>query len=717
MLRRTLFLVAGMVLGVNGFAQAQNLIQITDTQTWQDFGTGGFGPGDTLQIMAGGDLTVTARSRLREGRHLIVEEGGRFTINARMDMDSEGELTMNGGEFHNTVDFKFPDSSGDQDVHIWLYGGLMVCESIQSMQDRGSVLHVGGGVLRVGNAANGDQYDPENTDAWAIVAIPPYPEVSITNLGDGWKEISAGSPFEAYGPEPADGATDVVRDPILNWIPAVLAVTHDVYLGVDLESVSNADRQNPLGVLVAEGLDISHFSPSPLEYGRTYYWRIDEVNDADPTGPWKGTVWSFTAEPYSYPIEAITPVASSSLKPDLGPHRTADGSGLNDGDAHSSDMSDMWVSDVEAGDAWIQYAFDTVRKLDRMVVWNFNAAFESVLGWGLRDVTVETSENGTDWVVLKSVEFSQGSSEDDYLPNTIVDLGGVLASSVRLTAQSNWGDLIRLYGLSEVRFLNVVGWAREPQPSDGAEGVDPDSMLAWRAGREAASHQVYLGTDVSQMVPADTLSQTSYNLANLDLELGRTYFWRIDEVNDLEIPAIWEGDIWTFSTQEFLTVEDFESYADDEGSRIYETWIDGWEVSENGSQVGYDQAPFAEQTIVHGGRQSMPLAYDNTAATYSEAERTFDVPQDWTAHGATMLLLFFRGQAVNTPAQLYLKIDGTRVDYTGAADDLTKEEWMPFSVDLSSLGLDPRNVRKLCIGIEGGAAGRLLVDDIRLTKP
>ena len=36
----------------------------------------------------------------------------------------------------------------------------------------------------------------------------------------------------------------------------------------------------------------------------------------------------------------------------------------------------------------------------------------------------------------------------------------------------------------------------------------------------------------------------------------------------------------------------------------------------SGSTVGYMTAPFAEQTIVHGGKQSMPLAYDNTQVAF-----------------------------------------------------------------------------------------------------
>jgi len=191
MLNKTLFLIAGMLLSVNSFVQGQDLIQIIDTQTWANFDEGGFGAGDTLQILAGGSLTVTGRSAIVDGRHFIVEEGGIFTMNARLDVDGDGVITMNGGEFHSTVDMKFPDNNTGLECHIWLNSGLMVCNQIQSMRHRGSTLHIGGGVLRVGNAVNGNEYDPDNSDAWNIVTIPPYADVVITELGDGVKEVSA----------------------------------------------------------------------------------------------------------------------------------------------------------------------------------------------------------------------------------------------------------------------------------------------------------------------------------------------------------------------------------------------------------------------------------------------------------------------------------------------------------------------------------------------
>ena len=199
------------------------------------------------------------------------------------------------------------------------------------------------------------------------------------------------------------------------------------------------------------------------------------------------------------------------------------------------------------------------------------------------------------------------------------------------------------------------------------------------------------------------------------MEYGQTYYWRVDEVNEAKVPGTYEGAVWSFTTQEFEVVEDFESYTDDEGNRIYEFWIDGYADKSSGSQVGLSTAPFAEQTIIHGGKQSMPLFYDNTAPlSFSEAVLTFDASQNWTANGIKSLSLFVQGAAGNG-GQLYLKINNTKVSYNGGATDIAKPAWLPWNIDLSTVGGNLSKVTSLTIGIEGtGAKGTLYVDDIRL---
>jgi hypothetical protein len=130
------------------------------------------------------------------------------------------------------------------------------------------------------------------------------------------------------------------------------------------------------------------------------------------------------------------------------------------------------------------------------------------------------------------------------------------------------------------------------------------------------------------------------------LSLDTTYYWRIDEVNDPNPDSPWIGNVWSFTTGNFFVVEDFESYTDDDaaGLAIWQHWIDGFGVPDNGAQVGYLLPPYAEQTIVNSGNQSMPLMYDNSAGvTNSEAVLTLTALRDWTTEGVVELSLWFRG--------------------------------------------------------------------------
>jgi hypothetical protein len=472
-----------------------------------------------------------------------------------------------------------------------------------------------------------------------------------TPTGHGPAESSRGIPDWATGPVPADGATDVPRVVTLAWTGGPLAAAHDVYLGTSLDDVSNATRANPLGVLVSQGQDANTYDPPVrFEFGQQYYWRVDEVNAPPDATIVKGRVWSLTAEPFVYRMQNIIATASSSAA-GVAPENTVNGSGLNAEGLHSMAEATMWVSD-KAGPqpTWIQYEFDGVYKLYELWVWNYNHSFESTLGFGFNDVTIEYSVNGADWTVLGEVQFAQGPAQDGYAHLPPVDMQGVPAQYVRLTANSNFSGMSQ-FGLSEVQFFYIPAHPREPKPAAGATAVDVDTMLSWRAGREAASHTVYLSTE-QQAVAEGTAPAGTSDVSRFDpgpLDFGRTYYWKVSEVNEAETPAAWDGAVWSFATTEYLVVDDFESYNDeeDQGTRIYETWIDGYADGSSGSIVGYIEPPFAEQTIVHGGKQSMPMDYNNVNTPFfSEAQRTWDTPQDWSAHGAEELVLYFRGNRI-----------------------------------------------------------------------
>jgi hypothetical protein len=448
----------------------------------------------------------------------------------------------------------------------------------------------------------------------------------------------------AADPLPGVGATDVPRDVVLSWTAGEFASKHDVYFGTDLAAVTQATTTADPGGVYRGRIDSASYAAGLLAYGQTYYWRVDEVNAPPTSTVIKGNVWSFTTETLTSRVTAVTATASS-FEAGFGPEKTVDGSGLANG-LHSAANADCWVSAKGAAQpTWIQFAFDGVYKLTEMRVWNYNVLFESVLGFGFKNVTIEYSTDGTTWTLLKEDQFAQAAGQDKSPVTTTVDFAGVAARYVRLTARSNWGGVMPQFGLSEVQFSYIPTSPREPVPASGAQGVDENTVLSWRSGREAASHRVCFGTDANAVRNGTAVVQTvtDHRFDPGPLKFGQTYYWKVAEVNQAATPQIWEGGLWSFSTREALAVDDFESYTDDD-NRLYDAWIDGLTNGHNGSTVGYFSAPFAERTIVHSGKQSMPLDYNNTKSPfYSEAERTFDTVQDWTVNGADTLMLYFRG--------------------------------------------------------------------------
>ena len=218
------------------------------------------------------------------------------------------------------------------------------------------------------------------------------------------------------------------------------------------------------------------------------------------------------------------------------------------------------------------------------------------------------------------------------------------------------------------------------------------------------------------------------------LEWDKTYYWRIDEVNAADADSPWTGSIWGFTTADFIVVDDFERYTDDidAGETVYQTWIDGWENG-TGSIVGYMEAregTFRERQIVHGGKQSMPLEYDNISAPhYAEAERTWATPQDWTVNGVDALTLHIKGKGDNGPDPLYAMIeDGAGRSAVIAHPDAalaTLTTWTQWNIplsDFSDAGVDVTAVKKMLMGLGDrnapapGGTGLIFIDDIWVTR-
>ncbi len=615
--------------------------------------------------------------------------------------------------------------------------------------------------VRSSTAASQSLADFINSDDDGIITLLFAPNVgssAILRAKENNEGPVGGSPMEGgtfllglYGvpdylpsnPCPADREIEVYRDIVLDWDPGIYAQTHDVYLGTDVNQVKQASRADPRDVLVSQDQTADTYVPGRLEFSRTYYWRVDEVNAPPASTVYRGPVWSFRVEDFASTIEKIAVTASVPSEVDMGPENTVNGSGLDAEDRHSMDAKAMWLSGLgTVPPLWIQYDFDKMVKLHEMWIWNYNGEFESIIGFGIQDVTVQYSMDGATWTVLGDYKLNPGPEAEGYAPNTTIPFAGAVARHVRLMIQSNWGGLDQ-FGLSEVRFLQIPTHARVPVPASGQTDVELDSALTWCPGREAAQHKVYFGADQKAVAEGAALLETvsQRRIQPPALDLGTTYFWRVEEVNEASIPGVWAGDVWSFTTTPFRTVEDFEAY-DDECNKVYYAWKGGTANGANaacnipafagngtGSVVGNANPPYAERTIVHGGNQSMPVSYTNTVGVLtSVAERTWTSPQDWTTKGADAVRIFVRGLAANVADRLTMTIE----DASGVAktvnhpslqvvQQITWQEWVvPFS-EFAAAGVNMKSVKKLMIGVGDpgnplNGAGQLYIDDVEVGR-
>ena len=225
--------------------------------------------------------------------------------------------------------------------------------------------------------------------------------------------------------------------------------------------------------------------------------------------------------------------------------------------------------------------------------------------------------------------------------------------------------------------------ASAPNPPDGAESVDLDVRLTWTAGFGARLHYIVFGEDYHEVsnapmgVPSSVASYTPGPLRS-----ATTYYWRVDEFDDSEM---YKGDVWSFTTGDFIVVDDFEDYNAGD-NQIWFSWHDGlgygvagtreyYGGNGTGAAVGDETSPsYTEETIIHGGSQSLPVWFDNNKqgfAKYSQTERTLTAPRDWTKDDVADLSLWFRGH----PASVGSFVEGPVGTYTmtGAGADIWDE--------------------------------------------
>jgi hypothetical protein len=566
-------------------------------------------------------------------------------------------------------------------------------------------------------------FTPGTTYYWRIDEVEA--DGTTIHTGKVWSFTAA--PLTAYNPNPADGAKWVAADAELSWSAGATASKHDVYFGTDQTAVANGTG----GTLKSPQQTAKTYGPGTLALDTTYYWRIDEFDLSGTKYP--GKVWSFATISASAGIRGYyfnnmnvtgVPVLVR-IDPTIN---------FNWGDPGSPDpkvnvdnFSARWVGVVEALYSE-PYTF-TCNTDDGFRMW-----LDDVLiidSWVAQAPTMHSSS------AINLVAGQRYGVRVEYYE----DGGGA-------TAQLFWQSPSTPRQIIPAGALQLPLAAGNPNPSSGAVNVKHTPTLRWSAGEKAAKHNVYFGTDAAAVANATTasagiyrgqqdLKANSYVPTEAPLAWNSTYYWRIDEVNAADT---WRGSVWNFTTANFIVVDDFEDYTDDVGSRIFQTWKDGWGYNEpapgyggngTGSAVGYSQPPFAEPITVHGGGQSMPLGYDNSGVTgkarYSETVREWASPQDWTVNNVKALTLYFYGAPANAAEQLYVAVEDNAghvkvVNYP-ELEAVQAAGWQEWNIELtqfSGAGVNLKAVKKMYIGLGNraspklGGTGTIYIDDIRV---
>ena len=644
-----------------------------------------------LVVKSGDTITYDSRIRIPDG-NTVVEAGGTLIFKARLDFDGGDELHIYGTVISEDT-CKFPDSSGYQGVKAFIYnGGLWDAQDIENRAGgeeaagggRGDWITLFSGSTLIVRTRYGDGHQFYDPSFWiedgSLLPGEEGQEISFEDLDGGAVQITNGQPQAipyARSPDPADGAMHLDTWINLSWKAGDFAVSHDIYLGENYDDVNNAApdsdlfRGNQTATFYVAGFPGFAY-PEGLVPGTTYYWRIDEVNEADPNSPWKGDVWSFS----------IVPNTAYDPNP-------ADGAEVED---------------------------------PNTVTLSWTPGFGAKLHTVYLDDDYEEINNATGGMMQGAATYSPGPLEREKVYYWRVDEFDAVVT--------HKGD---------VWTFTTPGAVGHPRPSNAAADVAMNATLSWTPSDSAASHELYLGKDKVAIRNADTgspeykglkaLGAESYDPGLLDADT--IYYWRVDEVDGQGNRV--KGPLWIFTTGTYLLIDDFETYTDDDaaGEAIWQSWIDGFGVADNGAQVGYLVPPYCEQTIVHGGVQSMPLMYTNEAGVMnSEGVLPLMASRDWTAAGIGELSLWIRGNSTNATEPLYVAVSNSAgspavVPYDDAGIAAVRS-WMQWRFPLQAFadqGIDLTNVDKLAIGLgnKGGAAaggtGTMYVDDIRLYRP
>jgi hypothetical protein len=638
----------------------------------EDAGTGGSG----ITLPGASDTETVLLGDARDGNREFLGMVDDFRIyNHALSQDDVRAAMLSEGQPLATGPVP-ADGAIYPDIWVslgWKAGDFVVSHNVY-MGENFDDVNEGTGDTFIGNV-------PENylTDPYLIVGFQGFPfpdglvpgstyywrvdEVNDANVDSPWKgDVWSFSvpPKKAYDPIPGDGAKFVDPAVVLSWTPGYLAGLHTVYFGDDFDTVNNATG--------GTGLPFTTYTPVALEPDKTYYWRVDEWDQAM---TYKGDVWSFKTLP---DIPMSDPNLMGWWKFDEGSGATAlDWSGHGNHGAFRGDPQRVVGYDGDGlefdGDGdYVEVPHDASLTVDTEVTvmaWIHAQRHSSAAGnWqGILAKSNNPRSYSFYTFVEGSLHFSTtsggayvGSTSAGQVPlNEWVHVAAMVAEGQHLyyingEPAGTGGGGITLPGAADTatvrigmtqeggnNFLGMIDDVRiydkaltqdeleeamrgdprlawNPSPGNGSTpDVGEAVPLTWSPGENVAQHDVYFGLDKDAVENADASDTTGIYRGRQ----GATSYNPPESVEWGSGPYYWrideynadatinKGRVWSFRVADFILVDDIEDY--DTNNAIWENWVDG---------LGY----VTTQGVTHPGNGTGSEVGDPGTGSYTEED-------------------------------------------------------------------------------------------------
>lgn len=441
----------------------------------------------------------------------------------------------------------------------------------------------------------------------SLTATLPRQSITLFVIPNG-APVTAGA---ATHPAPGNYATGVSTTPTLMWTAGSNALSHSVYLGTSSSAVASATPDSP----EFEGtFGTTGYMPLTLSKTTTYYWRVDEQANGNPT---TGNVWQFTTGvPPSAPAglaasqiydrqvrlawNSVAGATSYQLKRGMQPGgpfttvATTSGTSFTDegltggvtyyfvvssvnGNGEGPDSAPVAVAtrvNLARGGTATASSVTGSNTEAKGVDGNTGTRWESQYSdpqWIQVDLgstcvldtyrirwensysktfQLQLSNNGTSWTTIYSTTTNSGGVQ-------ILNLAPASARYVRIYSTQRSGTYghslweFEIFGTGDLS----AGQANRPSPADGASGVLTNKDLSWFAGTNTVKYRVYVGSSYAAVAAADTGSP----------EYKGTLVFRDYKPADLEANATYywrvdslnstgdvtAGAVWSFTTGKY----------------------------------------------------------------------------------------------------------------------------------------------------------------------